>query len=825
MRLRGAVLSSHRTKNSPPSWEIAVTNASVSRGPAHEWHILLDLPSKHISFVANDKKQFEQWIYALRRASLFSSRVEDYYRIRHIVGEGMNGKVRLGNDLITDETVAIKTVPRLGRANEDEFLAREVQIMLSMDHPNIVKTFDIFVRRKRIHFVMEYVPGGELFDLVAANTIFTEARAASVMHDLLSAIAYLHEHNIAHRDVKLENLLCMRNTWPLQVKLADFGFANHIKSDSDKMLSSFVGTPYYIAPEMLLSKGHGRPVDIWACGVVMYILLSGKFPFGGETEKEYYSRVLSREVYFPSAEWKGISAEAKTLVSGMLTKDPTKRLEAEDCLRHPWLRGLKQDSAATVVHAKSEPQAMSPVSSAESTPDSERSTRSPMFRRNRSRGRTRLANVNSTSAVPRSNGTLRRRKRDTERKYESAKITGRRETESGRRAVADGPPSTNSRRKLKPSSSHPDVLPTPASERNLLRANPLPGRATAEPMAPPPASSRSRQRPTSLRQSGTLPSGVRRQSLIRRLLSTRRVSMDHMDNRYQSPNEPEVDADDEASAVPRKTISLFGKLAPIRRSFHRARGGPDDGAGVGINFVNSQNVPGSSRLPPKVAREQMRAQAARTRKASRRGLFRFRFGSHNTTTSANSLTTSEVFTNSRSGTEGAIAETSEGQPGAGVSPSPGSNVTPVLGDAASAALELTRQNGKRVMSDSSAARIMGDRAGSELGPLSAQWPDSRVGSSLSRRVGRLDVPRMQHSTSEPPNRAFVAEVNNTPLSQQHMNLVMGLGIDDVDSNCSLALSSASSLGGYAWSAQCSTPNKRTGMVSVPSKPAKSQDSR
>ena len=118
---------------------------------------------------------------------------------------------------------------------------------------------------------MKYVRDGELFDLVAANTIFTRACATSLTHDLLCAIAYLHKHNIAHRDVKLENLLCMRNTWPLKVKLADFGFAKHIKSESDKMLSSFVGTPYYIAPGMLLSKGHGRPVDIWACGVVMYI--------------------------------------------------------------------------------------------------------------------------------------------------------------------------------------------------------------------------------------------------------------------------------------------------------------------------------------------------------------------------------------------------------------------------------------------------------------------------------------------------------------------------------------------------------------------------
>jgi len=794
VRLRGSLLSSHRTKNSPPSWEVAVTNAEVSRGPAHEWHILLDLPSKHISFVANDKKQFEQWIYALRRASLFSSRVEDYYRIRHIVGEGMNGKVRLGNDIITDETVAIKTVPRLGRTNEDHFLAREVQIMLQVDHPNIVKTFDIFVRRKRIHFVMEYVSGGELFDLVAANTIFTENRAASVMVDLLNAISYLHKQNIAHRDVKLENLLCVRSTWPLQVKLADFGFANHIKTEADKMLSSFVGTPYYIAPEMLLSKGHGRPVDIWACGVVLYILLSGKFPFGGETEKEYYARVLQREVYFPSAEWKGVSPEAKNLVSGMLTKDPSRRLDAEECLRHPWLKNVKKQSPATVVPSKSEPKSMSPLSSLDSTPDSQRSVRSPMFLRNRSRIRSRQMN-NSQNQQPRSAGNLRRKKKEGSKRDLTPKSTGRRDTETQKREFG-GAASMNGPMRIEASTSHPDIGAGTSSGSNLLRGNRLPARA-GDPLVS--QNSRSRPRPGApLRASGPLGSGQRRQSLIRRLLSTRN-SMD--ENRYPSFHAQEADEADEASAVPRKTISLFGKLAPIRRSFHRGgRGGGEEG--VGINFVNSQTGPGSSRLPPKVAREQMRAQAEREQKASRRGFFRFRFGtSHNG--SSPSLSGSDVHAASRSESGGGAGE------GAIEGMLAGGSTTPVLGDAATAALELSRQKqqrgslNNRHTSDSS-SRAIGDRVGSELGPMSVQW-------GLSRKIGqRLDNPRMQSNTSDSGVNSgrggnFVADTNNTPLSQQQMAAVLGL--DDVDSNCSLAPSSASSLG-YNWGTQCSTPKSK-----------------
>lgn len=819
VRLRGAVLSSHRSKNAPASWEVAVTNATVARGPNHEWHILLDLPSRHISFLATGKKQFEEWIYALRRASLFSSRVEDYYRVRHIVGEGMNGKVRLGNDLITDETVAIKTVPRLGRTNEDDFLAREVQIMLSMDHPNIVKTFDIFVRRKRIHFVMEYVPGGELFDLVAANTLFTEPRAASVMNDLLSAISYLHTHNIAHRDVKLENLLCMRKSWPLHVKLADFGFANHIRSEEDKMLSSFVGTPYYIAPEMLLSKGHGRPVDIWACGVVLYILLSGKFPFGGETEKEYYSRVLSREVYFPSAEWKSISAEAKNLVSGMLTKDPNKRLTAEQCLSHPWLKSVRKESAPAATPSKPDHQAVSLVTASDSSPDSARAARPPaMFRRNRSKltkarqpqnnGRESPCAAQPAPPSPRhtnlqnmiNNSTMRRKKRETEKKdVDMSSLSQRRDTE---KRLTEGP-AHGARRKMKPVSSHQDVHVGPPSDSNLLRANPLPARAPVE-----PPGTRGRPRPSSMRQSGTLPYTSRRQSLIRRLLSSGRVSLDHRDTRYPSFSGHDADPDDEASAVPRKTISLFGKLAPIRRSFHRARGSPDDdtlGVGVGINFVNSQTVPGSQRLPPKLAREQLRQQAAQESKPSRRGIFRFRRSSMSNR-SARSLTATDSGPPSANLTAGVgLAPTSVTAP-------------PSLGGASRSAQDdngphaapgLGRQHASasRIMSDTtSGARAVSEQYMSAQEPRSAQWPDSRARSSRSRLSGRIDTQRMHHSSSEPPSRPFVADVNNTPLSQLQMSVVLGL--DDAESHCSLQPSSASSFGNYAWGTQCAPPEQK-----------------
>lgn len=523
----------------------------------------------------------------------------------------MNGQVRLAQDLLTDEQVAVKMVPRLNRENETQFLAREVQIILSVSHPNIVRTIDVFVRSRRIHFVMEYLAGGELFDFIAENTHFTETHAAAVMADLLNALSYLHSRGIAHRDVKLENLLCANSTWPLNVKLADFGFANYVSKTDGPMLSSFVGTPYYIAPEMLRGSPHGRAVDVWASGVVMYILLSGKFPFGGKNESEYYQRVLSKEAYFPSEEWGNVSEEAKNLVRGMLSKDPTKRLTADECLEHPWLkradvvcdqappdgevfpvdpmpsisdaatdmsmsiatapqpalhiRAVSDADAETTVTSETIGAAPTPPGSSQSrfrTPEKQHFLRSPgVFKDNREKkGRWRYLGMLNHSLSSPTDVVLATR----ENAESSPAKTG---GESG-------------------DSVSPHVSPhTPTSFDEILP------------------------------ESSEEPTMYRRPSLIRRLLSSGKLSLDRYDGRFPSFRGNMEEQADEASATPRKTLSLFAKDGPLRRSFHRGDNNriPDDG----INFVNSN----SQRLPPKIARERQRQQrqAEALRRSSRGG--------------------------------------------------------------------------------------------------------------------------------------------------------------------------------------------------------------
>ncbi|CDF36810.1 Serine/threonine-protein kinase [Chondrus crispus] len=602
--LNGHILSSHRSKGSPPSWHVSVAHAVVEKGP-HPREIKLALPHRALSFIAPNQHAFEKWIVSLRRASVVSSHVEEYYNVGRLIGEGMNGQVRLAHDLLTDEQVAVKMVPRLNRENETQFLAREIQIILSVSHPNVVRTIDVFVRSRRIHFVMEYLAGGELFDFIAENSQFTEAHAATVMLDLLNALSYLHSRGIAHRDVKLENLLCANTTWPLNVKLADFGFANYVSKTDEPMLSSFVGTPYYIAPEMLRGSPHGQAVDVWASGVVLYILLSGKFPFGGKNESEYYQRVLSKEAYFPNEEWSNVSEDAKNLVRGMLCKDPRRRLTAEQCLKHPWMRRSEVIDSVTL---DGEVFPVDPMPSALSDAGMDTiNSQPPIHIRAMSDADAEMPASESVgrAATPPSSHKSRFRKSEKQHFLRTPGMFKDNREKKGKSRYLG-------------MLNHSINAPTPEMLATRAEADIVPHRPTPE-----VRESAAPNTPTSFDEilPSEEPTMYRRPSLIRRLLSSGKLSLDRYDCRFPSFRGSVEEHADEASATPRKTLSLFSKDGPLRRSFHR--GGENRSTDDGINFVDAN----AQRLPPKIARERQRQQrlAAASRRASRgHGIFSHR---------------------------------------------------------------------------------------------------------------------------------------------------------------------------------------------------------
>lgn len=219
-------------------------------------------------------------------------------------------------------------------AFQEQMIANEVAILRRVQHRNIVRLVEEFDFDSELYLVMELVKGGDLFDAIAAATKFPEMEAARLVSHLAGALSYLHSLSVVHRDIKPENLLVGQRG----LKLADFGLAVEMPQDG-KALFTVCGTPTYVAPEILAETGYGLQVDVWAMGVIMYILLCGFPPFVSQTnnQDELFDQILSGRFEFMSPYWDDISASAKELIQGMLQVDVNERFTANQVLRHPWL--------------------------------------------------------------------------------------------------------------------------------------------------------------------------------------------------------------------------------------------------------------------------------------------------------------------------------------------------------------------------------------------------------------------------------------------------------------------------------------------------------
>lgn len=256
------------------------------------------------------------------------------YRLGPMIGQGNQASVFLGIDVRRRKRVAVKVVNNKMNFCKAE---NEIKVLKRINHPHIVQALDVIEDSDYTCIVTEYYEGGELFDILAKYKSFTESKAAEVMREIFEAVLYLHENGIIHRDLKPENILCVNKKWPLQIKLADFGLSV-IAEENKYEARQMVGTPQYVAPEMLCQKTYTNAVDLWSCGVILYMLLAGKFPFYGETREEMLGKVIKGKYEFDEKQWSSISYSAKDLVSSLLELDVNKRLTAQEALRHPFLR-------------------------------------------------------------------------------------------------------------------------------------------------------------------------------------------------------------------------------------------------------------------------------------------------------------------------------------------------------------------------------------------------------------------------------------------------------------------------------------------------------
>ena len=264
------------------------------------------------------------------------------YKKKKFLGEGSFASVYLVQNRITESIRAMKVINKTSNTSEEDEqeINNEINILKIMDHPNILKIFEFYSSKESYSIITEYCSGGELFQEITENGPFTEKYSAYVMFQIFSAINYCHNMNIIHRDLKPENILIVdrnKNNFP-RIKICDFGTSKMVEKGA--VQRKLVGSSYYIAPEVI-KKNYNEKCDVWSCGVIMYILLSGRPPFGGDDDREIMDNVKKGKYDLESSPFNKISKSAIDLIKKLLVMEVNKRINAQEALNHPWFKEQK----------------------------------------------------------------------------------------------------------------------------------------------------------------------------------------------------------------------------------------------------------------------------------------------------------------------------------------------------------------------------------------------------------------------------------------------------------------------------------------------------
>ncbi|XP_067370932.1 calcium/calmodulin-dependent protein kinase type II subunit gamma isoform X21 [Channa argus] len=277
-----------------------------------------------------------------------STRFTDEYQLYEELGKGAFSVVRRCIKKSTGQEYAAKIInTKKLSARDHQKLEREARICRLLKHPNIVRLHDSISEEGFHYLVFDLVTGGELFEDIVAREYYSEADASHCINQILESVSHIHQHDIVHRDLKPENLLLASKMKGAAVKLADFGLAIEVQGEQQAWFG-FAGTPGYLSPEVLRKDPYGKPVDIWACGVILYILLVGYPPFWDEDQHKLYQQIKAGAYDFPSPEWDTVTPEAKNLINQMLTINPAKRITADQALKHPWV--CQRSTVASMMH-------------------------------------------------------------------------------------------------------------------------------------------------------------------------------------------------------------------------------------------------------------------------------------------------------------------------------------------------------------------------------------------------------------------------------------------------------------------------------------------
>ncbi len=269
---------------------------------------------------------------ALREAAQVKP-IDSEYIIGKQLGEGRFSIVKSCIHKVTGAERAVKIVDKtVMEAEEEDLMRTEISILRLVHHKNIVRLIDVFEDRLHVYIVMEMISGGELFDRIVGRSILDEATACSVIEPIADTLVYLHRLGIAHRDLKPENILCGEKLSDL--KIADFGLSKLMLPTEHCHFPC--GTLSYVAPEVINKKGYDISVDLWSLGVIMFLLLQGRLPFKAHNREDLMKKIINVDPF--ADEDLRLSEDAKDLLRGLLNKDNSMRLTAEQVLQHPWIK-------------------------------------------------------------------------------------------------------------------------------------------------------------------------------------------------------------------------------------------------------------------------------------------------------------------------------------------------------------------------------------------------------------------------------------------------------------------------------------------------------
>ena len=269
------------------------------------------------------------------------------YKTGKTLGAGSYSVVKECVHIDTGRYYAAKVINKRLMAGREHMVRNEIAVLkrVSMGHQNILTLVDYFETMNNLYLVTDLALGGELFDRICRKGSYYESDAADLIRATLSAVAYLHDHGIVHRDLKPENLLFRTPEDNADLLIADFGLSRIMDEEQFHVLTTTCGTPGYMAPEIFKKTGHGKPVDIWAIGVITYFLLCGYTPFDRDSNLEEMQAILVADYSFTPIEyWRGVSQSAREFIKKCLTVNPTQRMTAHQALQHPWIKPVDPTS-------------------------------------------------------------------------------------------------------------------------------------------------------------------------------------------------------------------------------------------------------------------------------------------------------------------------------------------------------------------------------------------------------------------------------------------------------------------------------------------------